>query len=79
MSLSLRNPKDQADCKKGMLIDQPQLTCVTPIVLLGSWVRQPIKDMTSLGTDFEMHAYLQGYAEEPAAKELLERNKHTIA
>jgi hypothetical protein len=26
--------------------------------------------MTSLGTDFEMHAYWQGYAEELAAKKL---------
>jgi hypothetical protein len=25
--------------------------------------------MMSLGTDFETHAYWQGYAEEPAAKE----------
>ncbi len=38
--------------------------CVTPTVLLGSWEQQPIEDMTSLRTDFEMHAYWQGYAEE---------------
>jgi hypothetical protein len=36
---------------------------VTPTALLGSWGQQPIKD-TSLGTDFKMHAYWQGYAEE---------------
>jgi hypothetical protein len=35
--------------------------------------------MTSLGTDFEMHAYWQGYAEKPAAKELAMRKAHTIA
>jgi hypothetical protein len=35
--------------------------------------------MTSFGTDFEMHAYWQGYAEEPAVKDLLARNTHTIA
>ncbi len=35
--------------------------------LLGGWVRQPIEDMTSLGTDFEMHAIWQGYIEDPAA------------
>jgi hypothetical protein len=47
-----------------MLSNQPQLTCVTPTVLLRSWGQQPIKDMMPLGTDFEMHAYVQEYAEE---------------
>jgi hypothetical protein len=31
------------------------------------------------GTDFEGHSYWQAYAEEPAAKELVARNTHTIA
>jgi hypothetical protein len=35
--------------------------------------------MTSLVTDFEMHAYWKRYAEEPAAKELVARNAQTIA
>jgi hypothetical protein len=35
--------------------------------------------MMSLGTDFEIHASWQGYAEEPAAKELVARNTCTIA
>jgi hypothetical protein len=32
-----------------------------------------------LGTDFEMHAYWQQYAEEPTAKELVARSTRTIA
>ncbi len=35
--------------------------------------------MTSLGTDFEMHAKWQGYVEEPAAKDFLGRKVCTIA
>jgi hypothetical protein len=35
--------------------------------------------MMSLGTDFETHAYWQGYAEEPTAKELVAKNTHIIA
>jgi hypothetical protein len=60
MSTHLKNPKDQADRKKGMLSNQPRVMRVTPTALLGSWVQQPIKDMTLLRTDFEM----QGYSEE---------------
>jgi hypothetical protein len=78
MSMSLKNPEDQADRKKGMLSNQPQLMCVTPTALLSIWVQQPIKDMTSLGTDVE-HASWQGYAEEPAAKEFVARKACTIA
>jgi hypothetical protein len=37
---------------------------ITPTALLGSWGQQPLEDMRSLGTDFEMHAYWHGYAEE---------------
>ncbi len=48
-------------------------------MLLGSWVLQPIEDMTSLGTDFEMHANWQGYNEVPAAKDLVARKVRTIA
>jgi hypothetical protein len=35
--------------------------------------------MTSLGTDFEMHAIWQGYVEEPAAKDFVVRKACTIA
>jgi hypothetical protein len=77
MSTNLKNPK--YDHKKGTLSDQPQLMRITPTVLLGRWVRQPIKDMTSLGTDFERHAIWQGYVEEPAAKDIVARKAHTIA
>jgi hypothetical protein len=35
--------------------------------------------MTSLGTDYEMHAYWQGYVEEPTAKDFVVRKAHTIA
>jgi hypothetical protein len=58
--------------RKGMLSDQPQLTRVTPTVLLGSWVLKPIKYVTSLITDFKTHAKWQGYIEEPTAKDLLQ-------
>jgi hypothetical protein len=65
-------------CKKGTLSDQPQLSCVTSMVLLCCWERQLLKDMTSLRTDFEMHAIWQGYIEEPAAKDFIARNACTI-
>jgi hypothetical protein len=78
MSKSLSNPEDQDDCKKGMLSNQPQLTRVTPTALLGSWVLQPIKDVTSLGTDFKTHAKWQGSVEEPAAKDFFARKFGTI-
>jgi hypothetical protein len=78
MSTNLRNPKDQAYHKKGTLSDQPRLMRVTPTALLGSWVQQTIKDMTSLVTDFETHAYWQGYIEEPAAKDFEARKARTI-
>jgi hypothetical protein len=78
MSKSLRNPEDQDNRKKGMLSDQPQLTRVTPTALLGSWVLQPIKDMTSLGTDFETHPKWQGSVEEPTVKDFVAKEVHTI-
>jgi hypothetical protein len=34
--------------------------------------------MTSLGTDFEMHAIWQGYVEDPTAKDFVARKAHTI-
>jgi hypothetical protein len=44
---------DPVKCKKGMLCDQPQLSRITPTALLCHWGQQPLKDMTSFGTDFE--------------------------
>jgi hypothetical protein len=35
--------------------------------------------MTSLGTEFEMHANWQGYVEVPTAKDVIARKLHTIA
>jgi hypothetical protein len=35
--------------------------------------------MTSLGTDFEMHANWQGFVEVPAAKDFVARKVQTIA
>ncbi len=75
---SLRNPEEQEDHEKGTLSDQPQLTCVTPTALLGSRVLQPIKDMMSLGIDFEMPAKWQGSIEEPAVKDFVAREVCTI-
>ncbi len=64
MSTTLKNPEEQDDRKKGTLSNQPRLTRITPTALLGSWEWQPIKDMTSLRNDFEMHTYWQGCTEE---------------
>jgi hypothetical protein len=79
MSTTLRNSVDQAGHKKGMPSNQPRLMRITPTLLLGSWGLQLVKDMTSLGTDFEMHANWQGYVEEPAVKDFVARKAHTIA
>jgi hypothetical protein len=76
MSTSLKNSKEH---KKGTVSNQPRLPCITPTVLLGSWGRQPLEDMTSLANAFEMHAYWQGYAEEPAVKDFVARNTRTTA
>jgi hypothetical protein len=78
MSKSLRNPEDQDDGEKRTLCDQPRLTRITPTALLGSWVLQPIKDVMSLGTDFDTHAKWQGSVEEPAAKDFVARKVRTI-
>ncbi len=79
MSTTLINHKDQDAWKKGMLSNQPGPTRVTPTALLDSWVLQPIKDMTSLGTDFEMHAKSQGSINKPTAKNFVARKVHNIA
>ncbi len=65
--------------KKGMLSDQPRLSRLMSMVLLCYWGRQLIKEMMSLGTDFEMHAIWLGYAEESAAKDFVARKARTIA
>ena len=70
---------DPEKCKKGTLSGQPRLLRITSMVLLCRWGQQSLKDMTSLGTDFEMHAIWQGYVEEPAAKDIVERKARTIA
>jgi hypothetical protein len=51
---------------------------VTPTVLLGSWVLQPIEGMMTLGTDFESHTKGQGSIEEPAVEDFVAREVHTI-
>jgi hypothetical protein len=51
---------------------------VTPTALLGSGEIQPIKDVPSLGTDFETHAKWQGSVEEPAAKDFVAREVRSI-
>jgi hypothetical protein len=73
---AIENPEE---CKKGMLSDQPQLSCVTSTVLLCCWGQQLLKDMMSLGTDFETHAIMQEYVEDLAAKDFVARKAHTIA
>jgi hypothetical protein len=52
---------------------------VTSTALLGIWGQQPIEDMTTLRTDFEMHANWQGYVEEPAAKDFVAKKARTVA
>ncbi len=72
-------PENHEECKSGMLSDQPRLLCVTSMALLCHRGQQLLKDMTSLGTDFEMHAILQGYVEDPTAKDFIARKARTIA
>jgi hypothetical protein len=79
MSKHLRKPKEQDDGEEGTLRDQPQLMCITPTAIVGSWVLQPIDDMISLGTDFKTHANWQGCDEVSAAKDFVARKGHTIA
>jgi hypothetical protein len=72
---------DPKKCKKGTLSDQPWLLRITFTALLCRWGWQLLNNMTSLGTDFEMHAIWQGYieVEEPAAKDFVARKACTIA
>jgi hypothetical protein len=62
-----------------MLSDRPQLSRVTSTALLSRWGQQLLKDMTSLGTDFEMHAIWLGYVKVPTAKDFVARKACTIA
>ncbi len=48
------------------------------MALLSHGGQQLLEDMTSLGTDFEMHAIWQGYVEDPAAKDFVARKARTI-
>jgi hypothetical protein len=69
----LLSAPDHEESKKRTLSDQPQLSRITSTALLCRWGRQSLKDMMSLGTDFEMHAIWQGYVEDPAAKDFIAR------
>ncbi len=71
---------DLEKCKKGTLSDQPRPLCITSTVLLCHWGQKVLKDMTSLGTDCEMHAiWQQGYIEDLAAEDFVARKARTIA
>jgi hypothetical protein len=73
-------PENPEKHKKGMLSDWPRLLRVTSTALLCCWWGQHLlKDMTPLGTDFEMHAIWQGSVEDPAAKDFVARKARTIA
>jgi hypothetical protein len=72
-------PENPEERKKGMLSNWPRLSRVSSTALLSHWEQQLLKDMTSLGTDFEMHAIWQGYIEDPAAKDFVARKARTIA
>jgi hypothetical protein len=72
-------PENLEECERRTLSDQPQLSHITSTVLLSNWGRQSLEDMTSLGTDFEMHAIWQGYVEDPAVKDFVARKPCTIA
>jgi hypothetical protein len=58
-------PENPEERMKGMLSDQPQLLRITSTAFLCHWGQQLLKDMMSLGTDFETHAIWQGYVEDP--------------
>jgi hypothetical protein len=70
---------DPEKYENGTLSDQPRLSRVTSMAVLCRWGQQSLKEITSLGTDFETHAIWQGYVEDPAAKEFVARKAHTIA
>jgi hypothetical protein len=67
---------DPDNREKGMLSDQPQLLHISSTALL--WGTYFLKDMMSLGTDFETHAIWQGYVEDPAAMDFIVRKARTI-
>ncbi len=67
------------DVRKGCKVISPWLSPVTSMVLLCRWGQQSLKDMISLGTDFEMHAIWQGYVENPVVKDFVARKACTIA
>jgi hypothetical protein len=71
-------PENPDKHEKGMQSDQPQLLRVTSTALLSRWGQELLKDMTSLGTDFETHAIWLGYVEDPAAKDFAARKARTI-
>jgi hypothetical protein len=75
----LNAPENPKECKKGMLSNRRRLLRITSTALLSRWGRQSLEDITSLGTDFEMHAIWQGYIEDPTAKDFVARKAHTIA
>jgi hypothetical protein len=62
-----------------MLSNRPRLLHISSTALLSHWGWQLLKDMMSLGTDFEMHAIWQGYVEDPTAKDFIARKARTIA
>jgi hypothetical protein len=72
-------PENPQERKKGMLSDQPRLSRVTSTALLSRWGQQSLKDMMSLGTNFETHAIWQGYIEDPAEKDFVAKKARTIA
>ncbi len=72
-------PENPEECEKGTLSNWPRLSHITSTALLSCWGRQLLKYMTSLGTDFEMHAIWQGYVEDTAAKDFIARKARTIA
>jgi hypothetical protein len=49
------------------------------MALLCRWKRQSLEDMTSLRTDFEMHAIWQGYVDDPAAMDFVARKARIVA
>jgi hypothetical protein len=72
-------PENPEERKKWMLSNWPGLLRVSYMALLSHWGQQLLKDMTSLGTDFETHAIWQGYIEDPATKDFVARKARTIA
>jgi hypothetical protein len=73
---AIENPEER---ELGMLSDQPRLLRVTSTALRCHWQQHSLEDMTSLGTDFEMHAIWQGCAEDPTAKNFVVRKARTLA